>query len=76
MNANKEVNAAAKSDKDAAKSIETEDDYRGAVDNALHFGLTGIELEDQGYSVNQNHFDNKWDKTFDRINREGEKLNR
>ena len=69
QNANGEVNSRAKFDRELIKNIETEDDYWGAVDSNLHFGVGALELEAQGYNVDWDHVQQKWDKNWDRLDR-------
>jgi hypothetical protein len=72
----KTVNDIARDDKRNIKDINNEDDYYSAVDEVAHFGVVGIELESQGYDIDWDHLDKKWDKNWERLAREYDKLNR
>jgi hypothetical protein len=73
-NANREVNAAAKNDKDVIKGITDEESYYNAVDDLSHFGVGVADLQERGYSVNETLAGNKWDKNWDRLERAREDL--
>jgi hypothetical protein len=72
----KTVNDIARDDKSNIKGIESEDDFYSSVDEVAHFGVLGLELESQGYDIDWDHLDKKWDKNWDRLGREYDKLNR
>ena len=75
-NGARNANEITREDKERIKSIETEDDYWAAVDDVAGTGITGLEAEQQGLEIDWDHLTKSWDKNWDRLGRESEKLNR
>ena len=73
---NKTVNDIARDDKRSIKDVNNEDDFYSAVDEVAHFGVLGVELESRGYNIDWGHLEKKWDKNWERLGREYDKLNR
>ena len=73
-NANKEINAAARNDREHIRSIETEDDYWSAVDDTLHMGVTVANSINENQTIDEKHLESKWGKNFERLERERQKL--